>query len=693
MAKKVFKYRVYCETESVYTYTWGDSTPTTCPNNNGHTITTDTVSIVDRVSDIVSYGDVSVDNSTSTPLTASAVWVGSAEVVTEYSSLSITVHSDVASTVDGLELQASSDGTNWDHVKKLTNNGNDTHSFTIVSKYFRVKYTNGGVPQTEFRLQTIYHRFRGNDLTSSIDQTVTGSSDVALTRSIIAGKNPSGKYTNVLLDDAGDIKVSSFSKNIFGEGITTSHNIVIQNYTPCGIINDQMYTIYSAYGGTVSSNDNGIDVDLNITSSMYSYCVLRSKRVLKYRPGMVNTFMGSMRFAAPVANSMQFIGIGNASSDLYFAYDGTSFGVRRSTGGYQEVRCLTIDVHENSNNKTGDLTLDGVDYTVDLDDADGIGEENPFTASQIKKANVYGGWNVDQIGEKLIFTGQSVGEKNGVYSYSSNGTSTGTWSRERVGQALTTEFIPQTNWNGNSRMITDIDPTKNNLYEIEYSWFGASNIKFRILNPDNGLFETVHTMRFSNTATQPSLSHPNMFIQQGIASMGSITPLGASSGCTSGSTLGNIMPRPPKYSITNEKSLQKNTEAVILALKNRNSINGITNQGRILISKLTIATEGSKSVKISIIKNPTTVGQNIKTDYQSYNYVDKANSMSMVDKTSLTYTGGSLIDNFYVSRDNHITIDFTGKEIELHQFDVILITAISNGYNVTDLSISIEEDL
>lgn len=47
--KIVSKYRIYCNTESIYTYIYKDTTPTACPNNNTHTIDTNTISIIDNV--------------------------------------------------------------------------------------------------------------------------------------------------------------------------------------------------------------------------------------------------------------------------------------------------------------------------------------------------------------------------------------------------------------------------------------------------------------------------------------------------------------------------------------------------------------------------------------------------------------------------------------------------------------------
>jgi len=46
MANK--QYRIWCETEAAEVFTWADSEPTECPNNAGHTIDTNSITIIDR---------------------------------------------------------------------------------------------------------------------------------------------------------------------------------------------------------------------------------------------------------------------------------------------------------------------------------------------------------------------------------------------------------------------------------------------------------------------------------------------------------------------------------------------------------------------------------------------------------------------------------------------------------------------
>jgi len=58
MATEVNRYRVFCQTESNYTFVWDTSKPTTCPNNITHTIDSNSISIIDTIR----KNDVIVDN-------------------------------------------------------------------------------------------------------------------------------------------------------------------------------------------------------------------------------------------------------------------------------------------------------------------------------------------------------------------------------------------------------------------------------------------------------------------------------------------------------------------------------------------------------------------------------------------------------------------------------------------------------
>ncbi len=104
-------------------------------------------------------GFISTDNSSTATLAADAVFTGTGEDVTRFSSLTITSISNVDSAASGVSLEFSPDNTNWDtklvgHIKAKSQH---THTLRVTNKFFRVVYTNGSTTQASFRLQTLFH--------------------------------------------------------------------------------------------------------------------------------------------------------------------------------------------------------------------------------------------------------------------------------------------------------------------------------------------------------------------------------------------------------------------------------------------------------------------------------------------------------------------------------------------------------
>jgi hypothetical protein len=134
---------------------------------------------------------VSTNNSTTATLAGDAVYTGTSEDVSAYSEITVSYATDVVGAADGLQLQFSPDGTNWDRAIKitppqigLTANYGGVHTLAVINQYFRVVYTNGSGAQGHFRLQTIYHKNKSKNLTSRSQQVLNKMNDVELVRQI-----------------------------------------------------------------------------------------------------------------------------------------------------------------------------------------------------------------------------------------------------------------------------------------------------------------------------------------------------------------------------------------------------------------------------------------------------------------------------------------------------------------------------
>lgn len=112
-----------------------------------------------KVDPSASNGVVSTANSTTSNLAGGATFTGTSEDVTNYAAIQVTVFSSHVSATDGLSLQQSSDGTNWDITDTYTIPATTGKTFSVqpAAKFFRLVYTNGATLTTSLRIQVVYH--------------------------------------------------------------------------------------------------------------------------------------------------------------------------------------------------------------------------------------------------------------------------------------------------------------------------------------------------------------------------------------------------------------------------------------------------------------------------------------------------------------------------------------------------------
>lgn len=149
---------------------------------------------------------VDANNSSTTPLAASGVFTGTATDISNYGTVSVLVASDVAAAASGFSFQFSNDGTNWDHTHNFDFNGGSlSYNISSEAKYFRLVFTNGGSPQTYFRLQTVLHRPYIAPSQYTVSQTLTDYALSTVTKGVIYGKTTGGGggYVAVKVNPSG----------------------------------------------------------------------------------------------------------------------------------------------------------------------------------------------------------------------------------------------------------------------------------------------------------------------------------------------------------------------------------------------------------------------------------------------------------------------------------------------------------
>lgn len=155
-------------------------------------------------------GLLSPENSTTTPLLAGATFTGTAVDLKDYVTVNVVIKASHASATDGLCIDFSTDGINWDITECHTIPAatGEAHLSRAKGRYCRVRYTNGGTNQTYFRLYTVFKNTAVSMTYEALSSDIDDTHDAALVRSVLAAKKPNGDYINIQATTAGNLKVS-----------------------------------------------------------------------------------------------------------------------------------------------------------------------------------------------------------------------------------------------------------------------------------------------------------------------------------------------------------------------------------------------------------------------------------------------------------------------------------------------------
>lgn len=159
-------------------------------------------------------GEVVLSNSTTTPLAGGATFTGPSFEVLPWAVVNVNLISDQISATNGVKVQFSPDGTNWDHTHQTSYTAAGSGIgiiFNVEFKFARVVYTNGATPQTYFRLQTIVKANPVKQSLYTIAQTVTGNMFAELGKNVIIGETTAGggSYVAVKVNPSGALTVEN----------------------------------------------------------------------------------------------------------------------------------------------------------------------------------------------------------------------------------------------------------------------------------------------------------------------------------------------------------------------------------------------------------------------------------------------------------------------------------------------------
>lgn len=591
MPTTVIRWRIYCTTENAWTDGWRNETdgePTGCFTDSGHTVNSNSIQQLERVSDIIESSKISSNNSTSTNLNSNAVFTGVGEDVSKYTSVSVFAHADQPSADDGLELEFSSDNTNWHCVQKRRV---DTHTHLTVicaAQYFRIKYTNGASSQTSFSLSSVLNTFNANENpTVSMTEDLAHLTNIPAQRSVITGETLSGMFKNICVSEQHSLYTDIINPtSAFGDLRTIELEPQIELGFKYGI-NDYLFNQNVVGSGTISRNSAKAKLEVTAANSS---CELTSKRVIKYYTGQGLLVRCAGYFSTGVSGSKQFMGWGDSTDGIYIGVNDTNFVCCRLSNG---------------------------------------------TYNYVTRSN----FNIDKL-----------------------------------------------DGSGPSGIV--LDYTKGNVYQIQIQWHGFGVIKFFVEDATSGKYILYHIIQYPNQSTDLSLMNPTFPFRTFIENTSYSGTMNMNLASSTIFNEGKIKRLGPIHFTDKTNSNVSQSWSHMITLRNRSSINSITNRSQIYILSIDTANDHTSNSQITIYKNCT-------LSSASWSNFDTSDSIMEMTTTGTISSYGYKILGSILGPDSSRSIDPDKFEIYLAPgesltFDTRIISGLDGDITV---GITWQEDL
>jgi len=428
-------------------------------------------------------------------------------------------------------------------------------------------------------------------------------------------------------------------------------------------LNTSLLVVTEATGGTATADKATSLIKCQTGTSVGGYSALQTRKRLRYRPGQGVVGRFTAMFTSPVALSNQVIGFGHPEDGYFIGYQNTTFGIYKSVFGVREVQTLTITTAStHSENIT--VTLAGTNFSVAVTNSGVIAT----TAKEIA-SGTYTGWAAEQIGNTVVFLANAVGDKTGTFEVTATST-VATFSETRAGAAVSTSFIAQSDFNGDTLDGSGpsgftLDPTKLNLYQIDIAWLGAGCVTFKTMvtsDDNNATWVTFHTIKNPNSDTKPHSGNPSFPFTMSAYSQGSTTNLTVSTASVAGFIEGNKILHGPRMSyFAQSTGINATDYKPLFTLRNNRTHGGRANQSVINLRSVAGAIKHTSPVVFYLIKNGTLAGTpnwSLYASGVSCSSQDTSATAVTISTNDQILWSGHLGDTGEIN----LSIDSTGKE-------------------------------
>ena len=236
-----------------------------------------------------------------------------------------------------------------------------------------------------------------------------------------------------------------------------------------------------------------------------------------------------------------------------------------------------------------------------------------------------------------------------------------------------------------------LDPTKLNVFFIQYQYLGAGAIRFYVENGD-GLMVLFHTIEYTNTATVPSIYNPNLHLAIYANNKTTTSNLTVSSASMAFFVEGKTNDIETQQYCTSGGRVTKNTvttETALFTIRNRSTYAGKSNLISVIPQRLSIGVQAANPQNLAqyrVLLNATLGGT------PAYANVSTNNSLIEIDTAGTTVTGGyGLFSGDLAGQNDKIIENISDYGIYLHPGDALTVSVISANSATFNGSIMVKE--
>ncbi len=429
----------------------------------------------------------------------------------------------------------------------------------------------------------------------------------------------------------------------------------------------------------------------------------RSLTPLKYNNGQgaVGKFTGL--FTTGVVGSEQFVGVGGSEDALGFGYDGADFGLLHRHNGVQEIRQVIITSAAGSGTGNITITLDGDDRLVAIAQNDTVEE----IARKIQTAtwNTLGtGWDAFVSGDTVTFIAFNTGALGGAFTFTDTGT-TGAAAAAGITEVLsgadpTDDWFKQKDWNidtmdgsgkpdgvGANPSGVNLDPTKLNVYKVQYQYLGAGGIECFVEEPADGDYHKVHLIAYANAKIIPSFGNPTLPLCIYALNTTNATSVITKSGSMGAFVQGinnELAGAIPGSATVSKTAYTGTTEAPILTVRNKVVYQVKQNKVRIKFTSAFVDTDGAKAAIFRFYLD------SILNDKAAFTDIGANTHVTEFDTACDDFTSGTLVETVQIAKVDRDTINELAQKIPQIAPGEILTVSVQYASNPTaDLNVTL----